>query len=86
MKELNSCLGITEAKCPYCGEKLYKFPKAKTKCKSCGNFIYKRTRPFDNKAILVKENELDEVEKEWEKKKPTKKQRNKYGNSIIFAL
>lgn len=60
-------IGETDAICPYCKCKLSKFPKAKTKCKQCGNYIYKRTRPSDRREILIKESEIELVEEEWEK-------------------
>lgn len=51
--------------CPYCKEKLDKVPKRKSKCPSCGDYIHSRTRPFDNKKVLVTANQKDEIELEW---------------------
>lgn len=67
----NENIGITTPNCPYCGIELNKFPGRKTKCKNCNNFIYVRTRPFDNKKILIKEDEILAVQIEWEKKNGT---------------
>ena len=64
---LSKNIGITEAICPYCGVQLKYFPKTKKKCAKCGNFIYKRTRPFDNKPILIKDSEIEIIEDEWAK-------------------
>lgn len=61
-------IGISTANCPYCGCQLAKFPSRKIKCKSCNQFIYVRTRPIDNTKVLVKENEIDIIEDEWNKK------------------
>jgi len=56
------------AKCPYCQEELAKFPSRKTKCPHCGNFIFVRTRPSeDRQRILVKGDQLEKLEKEWQK-------------------
>ena len=64
-KRLSADIGMTTANCPYCGIKLPTFPSRKTKCKKCNNFIYKRTRAYDNTSILIKENEIEKVEKEY---------------------
>lgn len=37
--------GVDNPECPYCKVSLAKMPGRKTKCKSCGSYIYKRTRP-----------------------------------------
>lgn len=59
-------IGVTTANCPYCNIELNKFPAKKTKCKNCLNYIYVKTRPIDNKKVLIKENEIELIEKEWE--------------------
>ena len=58
-KITNPNLGTTKPICPYCNTKLEKFPKQAIKCKNCNNKIYTRTRPFDNKKILLTEAELE---------------------------
>ncbi|MCK6598842.1 MAG: hypothetical protein L6Q37_10795 [Bdellovibrionaceae bacterium] len=66
----NVIVGIThdkDAKCPSCGVSLKKHPKSKTKCKKCGNYIFKRTRPYDNKEVTVTENEAKLIDIEWQK-------------------
>ena len=66
--KLNKNIGITTANCPYCGIDLPKFPRRKTKCKNCGNYIYIRTRPADEVRILIKEDEIETIETEYDKK------------------
>ncbi|MCX6730941.1 MAG: hypothetical protein NTZ55_03765 [Candidatus Roizmanbacteria bacterium] len=51
--------------CPYCQVILKKTPGAKTKCISCGNFIYVRTRPSDRKRVLATKQQADEIEEQW---------------------
>lgn len=67
-QELNAEVGITTLNCPYCGVALKKFPGRKTKCKSCGNYMYVRTRPADDERILIKEDEIELIEDEKAKK------------------
>src|SRR5690606_13242078 len=64
-------IGTTDALCPYCSVALAKFPGRKTKCKSCEQYIYVRTRPLDSQRILVKEDELPIVEEQWAIKNDT---------------
>ena len=51
--------------CPYCKKKLEKIPERKKKCDFCSKYIYVRTRPIDKKKVLIKENEIKEMEMEW---------------------
>ncbi len=53
-------------KCPYCKKKLEKIPQRKKKCEFCGNFMYSRTRPLDNKKVLLTEDQAKEIEIEWQ--------------------
>lgn len=66
---LSKDIGQSEAKCPYCEYMLTKFPQKKTKCPKCSNDIYVRTRPFDRAKILVKDDELKNIEQEWNRLK-----------------
>lgn len=60
--------GIGEiGQCPYCNEKLEKIPTRKSKCPHCKEYIYSRTRPSDRKKILIREDQIKELEKEWSK-------------------
>lgn len=58
--------GVITLTCPYCGCSLEKFPSKKTKCKKCSNYIYVRTRPSDHKKALFKENEIKEIQEDYE--------------------
>lgn len=69
--QFNTKIGVETPTCPYCGCELVKFPGRKTKCKKCENYIYVRTRPADGKRILIKENEKQLIQIEWEKKNGT---------------
>jgi len=53
MAPILTAIGNVDPVCPYCKAIFQKKPKAKTKCKSCGNFVYVRTRPLDNEKVLV---------------------------------
>ena len=53
------------ANCPYCNIELQKVPQRKTKCKSCGEYIYVKRRPSEEVKKLVTESEALEIEKEW---------------------
>lgn len=54
------------SKCPYCGEELMKFPSRKTKCPYCGKFIYVRTKPATNQRILIRDDQIEQIEQEWQ--------------------
>lgn len=71
-EEITSQIGVETANCPYCGESLSKFPYRKTRCKRCGNYMYVRTRPSDKKRVLVREENIEELETQWSKKKDKK--------------
>lgn len=58
-------IGIDKAVCPYCDYALDKMPGSKKKCPSCNNFIFVRTRPKDNKKILIREDQILKVEELW---------------------
>jgi hypothetical protein len=51
--------------CPYCNKTLSVFPKAKKKCQFCNNYIHVRTRVSDRKRILIRADQVDEIEQEW---------------------
>lgn len=58
-------VGETGAKCPHCASELKKMPGAKTKCPSCGEFMYVRTRPSDRKRVVVTKEQAEEIEEQW---------------------
>ncbi len=59
-------IGNTEPVCPYCNYKFDKMPLKKKQCPNCKNFIRSRTRPFDNQKILIREDQIHELEMQWE--------------------
>ncbi len=52
--------------CPYCQSRLEKFPAHKKKCPNCGNYIYVRTSPKTHEKILIREEEIQAIESEWQ--------------------
>lgn len=69
-------IGEIEPICPYCKAILKKMPGRKIKCLSCNKDIVVKTRALDGKKILIKEEEIDEVERQWAIKKGTLDQYN----------
>ncbi|OGN90711.1 MAG: hypothetical protein A2158_03860 [Chloroflexi bacterium RBG_13_46_14] len=64
-QEGKETLGNTEPTCPYCSQSLVKMPGKKTKCPSCGKFMYVRTRPSDRKRVIVTEQDAAKIEEQW---------------------
>ena len=58
-------IGVVDPICPYCGNALEKMPGRKKKCPSCSNFIFVRTRPLDEKRVLIREDQKEEMEEQW---------------------
>lgn len=58
-------IGIDQPICPYCSHKFQKMPQAKTKCPNCNNYVRSRIRPIDNKKVLIKEEQIEEIEIQW---------------------
>lgn len=54
-----------EARCPYCDAALKKPPQRKTNCPSCRQAFYVRTRPSDQRKVIVTEQEADAIDQEW---------------------
>lgn len=57
---------IEEQKCPYCSVLLPKVPARKTKCKSCGNYYFVKTRFADRRKVIVTQEERKQIEAEWQ--------------------
>jgi len=57
---------IETTHCPYCGNDFKRVVKSKTKCKQCGDFVYKRTT-LDGKHVVVTEKERDRIDAEHKK-------------------
>jgi len=62
---LNKTIGETNAICPYCENNLNKKPSRKRKCPHCGKYIYKRTRPYDDAHIIIREDQIEEIDEQW---------------------
>ena len=60
-----TAIGNTEPVCPYCNYRFDKMPLKKKQCPKCNNFVRSRTRPFDNKKVLIKENQIEELDRQW---------------------
>lgn len=58
-------IGNDNPVCPYCNFKLEKMPAKKKKCPNCGEFILVRTRPSNQKKILVTAEQAEQVEEQW---------------------
>lgn len=67
--EITNQLAVSTPNCPYCGCSLKKMLIRKTRCPHCGEFIYVRTSPINNKTYLVQEDNIQELEAQWRKKK-----------------
>ena len=53
-------------RCPYCSAALQKMPSRKTKCKSCGGFMFVKSTPDDRTKRLMTAAQADTAEKAWE--------------------
>lgn len=60
-----TAIGNADPICPYCSAPLPKMPARKSQCKSCGNTFSVRTRPLDNRKIIVRADQLDIVAEQW---------------------
>ncbi|MEZ5998063.1 MAG: hypothetical protein R3B98_05165 [Hyphomonas sp.] len=58
-------LGIVDSTCASCGTELAKRPGRKTKCPHCREFNYVRKRPLDDERVLLREDEIVELERQW---------------------
>lgn len=64
-----SLIGNDFPRCPYCDNTLPKMPGRKLSCPHCKQSILVRTRPFDNKKILIREIDLPILDNEYQIKK-----------------
>jgi DNA-directed RNA polymerase subunit RPC12/RpoP len=58
-------IGYLESVCPHCEAHLDKRPNRKKKCPHCSEYIYVRTRPADQKKVLVTEEQRDAIDVQW---------------------
>jgi DNA-directed RNA polymerase subunit RPC12/RpoP len=59
-----TAIGTTTPACPYCNFQFDNMPKSKRQCPNCKKTIYNRTRPLDNKKVLLTEDQLVILEDE----------------------
>jgi hypothetical protein len=58
-------IGNVESICPNCGKALESRPSRKKKCPECEKFMFVRTRPSDNKKVLVTEVQAEVIDEQW---------------------
>lgn len=56
---------MTEPRCPYCAAPLPKMPARKTKCKSCGQYMYVKSTPDNREKRLMTETQAEAAERLW---------------------
>ena len=61
-KEVTRTITV-EARCPHCEAMLSKMPQRKTRCPTCGNYIYVRTRQVLYPRVLLTEEEARLVDR-----------------------
>jgi hypothetical protein len=54
--------GTREQLCPSCEKPLPRFPKRKSKCRSCGEFVYPRKNPITERYVLLSEKDFPLLE------------------------
>ena len=59
-----TAIGNADPICPYCGHKFEKMPGRKKECPECKKTFFVRTRPFDNKKVLVTSDQAIEVNRQ----------------------
>lgn len=58
-------IGVTSPTCPFCEQSLEKMPEQSQKCPHCGEYVYVRVRPIDERRILVTESQIQIVDEQW---------------------
>jgi DNA-directed RNA polymerase subunit M/transcription elongation factor TFIIS len=53
-----------QAICPSCSSLLEKIPGSKTKCKSCGEYMFVRTEPHSRTRVVVNAKQAEEIDDE----------------------
>jgi len=59
-------IGNADPICPYCGHRFEKMPGRKKECPECKKTFFVRTRPLDNKKVLVTSDQAIEVNRQNE--------------------
>ena len=64
-----TAIGRTDSNCAHCGIEFPKRPSRKTKCSACQGFNYVRKRALDGVRVLLREDEIVELERQdaWER-------------------
>jgi hypothetical protein len=62
-------IGYLEPLCPYCYARLDSIPIRSNPCPECGNTIFVGIRPLDDSKILLREDQIEELEEQWAIKK-----------------
>ena len=55
----------TKPICPYCDSPLKRMPGRQITCPNCGNAITVRSRPSDRQKIVIRDDQILEVEEQW---------------------
>jgi hypothetical protein len=58
-------IGTTGSVCPFCEHALKTMPEQSQKCPHCGEYVYVRSRPIDERKILVTESQIQIVDEQW---------------------
>ncbi len=66
-------IGVTKPICTYCEHRLDKMPGRKKRCPNSNNDIFVRTRPKDDRTVLIREDEIVAIEDLWARKNGTHK-------------
>ena len=64
-----SLIGNDQPVCPNCFNAIPKMPGRRMSCPNCKQPIVVRTRPLDQKKILIREIDIPIVENEWQIKR-----------------
>jgi hypothetical protein len=63
--DTNRELGNVAPICPHCGGALLRMPPKKQKCASCRKDVYVRTRPTDQKSVVVTPEQVEMLDEQW---------------------
>ena len=58
-------IGRDDGRCPYCEEEFFPKLRGPKDCTACGRKVYMRQRPFDGRKVLLRDEDLAELEGEW---------------------
>lgn len=78
-----TAIGNAEPLCPYCGHKFEKMPGRKKECPECKKTFVVRTRPLDNKRVLLTGDQAIEADRQIMIKRGQFDQRQQRSYSVI---